>query len=483
MAAHIRHIDRCAIFAVVLSALLLCVGRSGASAQDADSVARTANEYLTTRTAMGDFSGAVLIVRDGRILLRKGYGYADIEKLIPYTPETRHEVASISKMFTAAAVLKLRDSHKLELDDPVCRYLSSCPTAWKPILIRHLIGHTSGIPDYEGKLELGSAKYLEFMQRPDASRRIVEDAKLLPLDFAPGTQFNYSNTAYILLSVIVEKVGQMPFSDFVERELLRPAGMAHSGVIDSRHLPPHLARGYTHDDLGWEKTLSGVILTAGQMRRLPQLSLTSPEGDAFLYSTVDDLYRWSQVMDGERPSMLSLGDIREILTPNQFGYGFGWFVGKGFDETRYRHNGALPGYWSDFIKFPDRKVTIIIFANVPGKLSSIARDLSGMVLGKPFDMPVRGKVVAPPAESLARLEGRFRWPDGKLLTVTNKPGGLTAVLEGRFGAVLVPLSDTKFYFPLGDGTASFILGREGRAESVNIHYSGEDHVAVRIDQQ
>ena len=172
------------------------------------------------------------------------------------------------------------------------------------------------------------------------------------------------------------------------QKTLLPAGMKDSGVIDSRRLPSRLALGYTHGDLGWQKTISGFRLSDGTEKRVPQLALTSPEGDAFLYTTVDDLYKWSQVMDGSKPGVLTKDEIREITTPNKFGYGFGSFVGKGFDEKRYRHTGELPGYWTDFIKFPDKALTIIVVSNVPSRLSSIVRDVSLMLLGKPYDMPV-----------------------------------------------------------------------------------------------
>ena len=282
-----------------------------------------------------------------------------------------------------------------------------------------------------------------------------------------------------MLSYIIQKAAGRPFAEYVESEILKPARMTNSGVIDSTKLPANLAGGYTQDDLGWEKTLAGVSLTDGHLKRLPQLALTSPEGDAWLYSTVDDLYRWSEVMDGKNERLLTSADIKEILTPNADGYGYGWFVGTGFDRRRYRHNGALPGYLTDFIKFPDDKVTIIIFSNMRTRLSAIARDLSAIVLGTPYDMPVRGNVIKLTPEQTATLVGEYKMADGKILTVTNEPDYLTAKLQDRFTAGLIPLSPTEFYFPLGDGRAIFSLDTEGKPVKVNLRYSGEDHVAVR----
>jgi CubicO group peptidase (beta-lactamase class C family) len=257
--------------------------------QSAD-IASTVDRYLSTRAEMGSFSGAALIARDGKVLFRKGYGFADVEKRIPYTPDTQHEVASISKMFTAMAALKLRNEGKLKLEDPICKYIDRCPDAWKPVTIAHLIHHTSGIPDYEEKLEIGSSKYMAFMTRPDASRLILDSARTQPLDFKPGEKFHYSNTAYNVLSEIIQRASGMSFEDYVTKTLIVPARMTHSGVISGKTKPSRLAIGYTHNGLPWDKMLGGVALTDGHLVRVANLSLAQPSGDGWMYSPLDDLY-------------------------------------------------------------------------------------------------------------------------------------------------------------------------------------------------
>jgi CubicO group peptidase (beta-lactamase class C family) len=444
------------------------------------SVADSLDRYLSARTELGRFSGAVLVAKGDRILFRKGYGFADVARGTPYTPETRHAVASITKMFTSMAALKLRDTGKLKLDDSVCAHLTGCPAAWKPVTVQHLMRHTSGIPDYEDPLELGSEKYLSVMTRGGTSRRLVEEARKKPLDFPPGTKFRYSNTGYLVLAAVVENASGVPFNDFVTRTLLRPAGMARAGLFDGTSVPEGLATGYTHAELGWAKLLAGTPLTAGHLAARPRLPLTPPAGDAGLYATVDDLLAWSRAMDGG--ALVPKGEADEVFAPGLENYGYGWFSGEGFRRRRYRHNGALPGYTSDFVKFPDEGITLVVFCNVDrARLSAIVRDASAIVLGEPWDMPVSGAVAALSAEDYVRLEGVYAMADGRKLTVTKKPDLLTAELEGRYAAGLIPLSPTRFYFPLGDGTATFTLGEDGRALSVNVRYSAEDHVARRAD--
>lgn len=462
--------------------LILLVWTALPSPAQANDIAALADQYLSKRSEMGNFSGAVLIARGGKVVLRKGYGYANVEDRVPYTPETRHEVASISKMFTSMAALKLRDRGNLRLEDSICKYLEDCPETWKPVTVQHLMRNASGIPDYEEPLGLGSEKYFELMTRPEATATIFENAKKLPLDFKPGEKLSYSNTGYIVLSHVVQKAAGQPFAEFMTNGILKPAGMKSSGVLGFGAPPKNLAHGYTYGDIGWEKTLAGAPLTAGHLKRQPQLPLTPPAGDGGLYSTVEDLYRWSLIMDGSR--FVSKQEAAEVFTPGLGDYGYGWFIDAELDRRRMNHTGSLPGYTSVFTKFPDDRVTIIIFSNLDrARMRSINRDVTAMVLGKPFDMPVSGKVIKLAVEQIARLEGDYKTTDGKLLKVRNEPDFLTAELEGRYTAGLIPLSPTEFYFPLADGKAIFTLDDNGRATKVNMRYNGEDHIATRIDQQ
>jgi hypothetical protein len=294
----------------------------------------------------------------------------------------------------------------------------------------------------------------------------------------PGTRFHYSNTGYVVLGRVVERAAGRPFAEFVTRELLRPAGMTHSGMFDGGPGPASLARGYTHADLGWSKVLGGVSLSDGQLQPVPHLPLAPPAGDAGIYSTVDDLHRWSRAMDGG--ALVPAAEAAEVFTPALENYGYGWFVDQGFGRTRYRHNGILPGHVSDLIKFPDDSLTIVLLCDLDrARLDRVARDLTAIVLGTPYDPPVRGVVVTLAREQVAALEGSYRMADGSRLTVSQGSELLTAKLEGRYTAGLIPLSATECYFPLGDGRAIFTLGADGHATSVNMRYGGEDHVAER----
>ena len=444
-----------------------------------DPVAATLDRYLTTRTEMGQWSGAVVVSRGGHEILRRGYGFADVARAIPFRPDTQVPVASISKMFTALVALTLRDAGKLALDDSICRFVDDCPDAWRPVTLEHLVHHRSGIPDYEERLEIASDAYFELMTRPGAPARIVAQARTEPLQFVPGERFSYSNTGYVLLAMALEKASGMPFPRLVTETVLRPAGMKDSSARGEGPSPPRLAVGYTSGDVGWAALLRGVSLTAGHLRPVPALALEGPQGDAWLTSTVDDLLRFSTLLEGS--ALVPAPLAAEIASADADGYGAGWFVDRGFDRRRMHHNGILPGYVSDFIRFPDDRITIALVSNLDrARLSRIARDVSAIVLGQPFDMPVRGDVVTLTAEEQTRLTGDYRTAEGMTLNVRVEPDYLTAELKGHYTAGLIPMSATEMYFPLADGRAIFELGADGRAVQVNMRYSGEDHVATRV---
>jgi CubicO group peptidase (beta-lactamase class C family) len=422
----------------------------------------TLDRYFDARTELGQWSGAALVAVGDRVILRRADGYADVEHRIAYRPDTAQPVASISKMFTALTALKLRDRGALSLDDSVCKYLDDCPEAWRPVTIAHLIHHRSGIPDYEERLEIGSDAYMALMTRPDAPAKILAAAKTRPLDFAPGTKFHYSNTGYVVLAHALEKASGEHFATLVSEAVLEPAGMAHSGRAGTV--------GYTYGDLGWAKLLHGVSLTDGHLRAVPSLTLTGPQGDAWLSTTVDDLLAFSRHME---TSPLAA----EIATAED-GYGAGWTVDRAFDRRRMHHNGIVPGFVSDFIRFPDDRITIVLLSNVDRvRLSRIARDVSAIVLGQPYDLPVRGDVVELAPEQFGALAGTYRLDDGRTLEIRKDPDLLAAELKGQFTAGLIPLSPTEFYVPLADGRAIFTMGGDGRATSVNLRFNGTDQIA------
>jgi D-alanyl-D-alanine carboxypeptidase len=341
-----------ALRAFVLAGLLVCYGLSVRAASSHP--IQIIDTRVSSLTSAGKFSGALLLARDGVVLLRQGYGFANLAQQIPFTPETRHHVASISKMFTAMSVLKLRDQRRLKLHDSICSYLEDCPKIWRTIEIQHLIHHTSGISDYEEKLGLYSSAYLEFMTDENATATILLEARKQNLEFRPGTRFRYSNTGYVLLSSIVETVFGKPFNRAVHDLVLEPSGLKNTDMYEP---------GMTGISSGYTK----------HWKPIPELALTPPAGDAALVSTLDDLYRWSQIMDAR--------GFAEVFKAGLGGYAMGWFVDRRFDQKRYVHTGELPGYRTVMVKYPSKNMTILLFSNQDAApMESLTREISELLL-------------------------------------------------------------------------------------------------------
>jgi CubicO group peptidase (beta-lactamase class C family) len=445
-----------------------------------DELSTKIDQYLGARTSLGQFSGVALVATKEGVVFQKAYGYANLELRVPNTPETTFEIASLSKAFTAAAVLLLRDDGKLELDDTVCRFIERCPETWKAITVRQLLHHTSGIPDYESALELGSAKYGDAMAVSDAPRRFLDEARTKPLDFAPGSKFNYSNTGYLLLGYVIEKASGQSYEDFLRGRIFTPLSLASTGVIDRRRIQKNRADGYTGlDDLPIEKIVAGSPLLGGPFSRALYTRLPSPEGDASVYSDAADLYRWVTALDEGK--LLSAASRAEMMTPQLGGYGTGWFTAKRFERTLRTHTGDLPGFVSGIDRYTDGELTVILLCNLDtGRIGRTSQDIERMAFHLPYDVPRSHTIIAPPPGSAASLTGKYKLDDGRIVTVSEGKRWLEASLPNEYTAGLLPEGPRQFYMPLGEGTFRFSDERK-HALTLTMHYNGKDLVGRRME--
>ncbi len=263
--------------------LVLCLvapltAASASSAVVSGPTGENLDQYLSRLEALG-FSGAVLVAKDGKVVLHKGYGLADREKKTPYTPETVFDVGSITKQFTAAAILKLDMAGKLQVTDLISKYFDGVPADKQGITLHHLLTHSSGLED-------GFGGDYEEMPRDV----LVQKAFASKLLWAPGTRYRYSNAGYSLLGAIVEKVSGKPYETFLHEQLFKPAGMEKTGYRIPKWKPEELAHGYQGDE-PWGTPLDHAWAPEG-----PWWNLRANGG---ILSTVGDLYKWHQVLEGE----------------------------------------------------------------------------------------------------------------------------------------------------------------------------------------
>ncbi len=324
--------------------LLLVLGVSmGGNVMAADGAA--AIDALM-RAYDGDVPGAsVLVIHDGQSLLRRGYGLADLEAGIAATPRTNYRLASVSKQFTAAAILLLAQDGALSIDDPVRRWLPGLPPAADAITLRHLLGHTSGLVDYEDVM-------------PDDVRGQLRDADVLRLlegqdrtHFAPGSDYRYSNSGYALLALIVGAASGMDFATFLRERIFLPLGMrdtyAHQQGVDT---VPHRAYGYSGID--------------GRWRRTDQSPTSAVLGDGGIYSSIDDLAKWDAALYDDRllsaaSRALAFSPATATPEPDVPHYGFGWRI----NGDALWHSGESIGFRNVIIRWPKERLTVIVLSN------------------------------------------------------------------------------------------------------------------------
>jgi CubicO group peptidase (beta-lactamase class C family) len=304
-------------------------------------------EIETTLNRLVDaelFSGAVLIARDGEILLSKGYGLADREWDIANIPQSKFRIASISKQFTAIAILMLQEQGKLTVDDKVCQYIEACPDAWQDITLRHLLMHTSGIPDFD------------FVNNPvqqTTVAKLIDSFRALPLRFPPGEGWNYTNSGYVLLGYVIEQVSGSNYRSFLNDTIFKPLGMNDTGYDSYNALLKYRTTGYSNPHTRANYIDASKLFAAGG-----------------LYSTVSDLYLWEQVLfNGEIVSMeTSEAALKNGAdtggSPEGDMYSYGLFIGEMSGQPFMGHGGWIPGYFSFMAYFPDDKITIIVLSNL-----------------------------------------------------------------------------------------------------------------------
>lgn len=434
----------------ILSAVIAAAMIAATPAQAAPKLDRQMATYLQARVDLGQFNGVVLVIKGDKVVFQKAYGWANVEQRVPNRMDTRFAVASITKQFTAAAILQLRDSGRLRLEDSICQYFEGCPDAWKPVTLKTLLNHTSGVPDYEEPLELFSAEYTSFISRPDNIDRILKDAVGKPLDFEPGSKWHYSNTGYILLSRVISKVSGETYERYIEDQILAPAGMSMSSIDDGLYVPG-AAQGYH----GRDGVPLNTILAGMPFQELPLMprgpgDLSGDHGDASLWTTAGDLAKWVRAL--EAGEVVGPASLREMKDGGQFGYGYGLESIEASGRRRIRHTGGVNGFVSVVQWYPDQDITLVVLSNYIGsRNSSIVRDLTSMLFGTPYDIPRPQIVIDPDPDGYPELWGDYVF-DGSPATVKWDGEMLLLEVPGRFTAGLLPKADGTFYAPFLEGT-------------------------------
>ena len=414
---------------------------------------------LRALSRQGGFSGTALVARDGRVLLSKGYGPANREWKIANTPWTKFRVGSITKQFTAAAILLLQERGQLNVQDPIGKYLADCPEAWKGVTIHHLLSHTSGIPD---QVIISDPKQ---RTAPPNLDDMAAHGKDIPLLFPPGEKWAYSNAGYILLGYLIEKLSGQRYGQFLQENIFTPLGMTSTGYDDGRAVIGGRAAGYVRKGI--------TLLNTGY---------TNPDvahAAGALYSTTEDLYRWEQALFGGK--VLSPASLQAMTTEVAGGYGYGQSIGTQFKHTVISHIGRINGYVSYLGYFPAERVTIILLLNYDIGLVAIenlSRDVAAICLGEPYQPPT-ATVIAVDPHLFDAYAGTYELSPDYRITVTRKGDCLFVQAPGQPETELFPTAPGAFFIKGIDTRISFTKDARGQITGMTLWQNG-NHTAQKL---
>lgn len=412
------------IFGLMVVMLLLVSASAAQTAASQDLAARV-DEYLNDLAKQNRFSGSVLIARDGRVLVSKGYGMANYEEDVPNTTQTKFRLGSITKQFTAMAVMMLQERGKLSVQDAVCKYVAECPPAWQPITIHHLLTHTSGIWNFTSAPE-----YRKTMTLPSPVADTIARFKDKPLEFAPGERFNYSNSGYVLLGYVIEKASGQSYETFLRENIFEPLKMTNTGYDRPDMILKHRASGYT--------------VWTGKLLNAPFLDMTIPFSAGALYSTAEDLYLWDQALYTEK--LVKQKTLDAIFTPFKDNYGYGFSIEKRFGLKNISHGGGINGFTTFISRFPEEKATVIVLGNLEGvSTGQVASRLTRLALADKIAMPPSVKV---DPSILQSYVGRYQLPlnvANIVFDVTVENGTLFIKPSGQYRIEMAAVSPVEFF--------------------------------------
>jgi CubicO group peptidase (beta-lactamase class C family) len=435
----------------------------------------------------------VLVVQDGRVVHKKGYGLADIAANIPITPNTAFDLGSISKPFTAMAIMMLADRGDLRYGDPLSRFFPEFPSYARKITIWHLLHHTHGFPDYEG-LFVKSGVIDKDYPRPSKGKEegfepTIRDALRLlaqqkALRFAPGDKYEYGGSGYVLLALIIEKVSGKPYRRFLRENIFQPLGMNRTLVYDeTRPKVENKAVSYARVGEGYKD--------------IDYTPLNLIYGDGNVNSTVEDLYKWDQALYTER--LLRAETLEQAFTPGrlndgtEIGYGSGWLVKHSPGLRRIAHGGSWVGFRSLLVRYPDQRFTVIVLSNfAEADRETLAYKIARIYLADQIVLP---RLVKVEPEVLRKYVGRYlscewvpvgatdcgdRFDPGAYFDVTLERGALWVKPWNREKVRLMPESEAKFFVD-GVEDARFTFNENVRGDVIGFtRWQFVEQVAQRV---
>lgn len=404
--------------------------------------------------AQRQFMGSVLAARDGEVIFEKSYGSADLEWDVPNTSTTKFRIGSVTKQFTAASILLLEERGKLKTDDLVKKYMPDAPTAWDKITIYHVLTHTSGIPSFTSFPDYNSTKTVA-----SPVEKTLQRFHDKPLDFQPGEKWSYSNSGYILLGYLIEKISGQSYEKFLQDNIFTPLGMNDSGYDSHAAVIAHRASGYT---------------PRGDTRvNADYIDMTIPFSAGGLYSTTGDLLRWEQGLFGGK--VLSADSLKKMTTPFLHDYACGLGVRVVGVRKVIDHGGGIEGFNTHLAYYPEDKLVIVVLSNLNGAAPApIASNLGAVAHGDKVVLPSERKEVSIPRSILESYVGTYELRPGFDLKVTLEDGQLMTQATRQPKVPIFAESETKFFLKVLDAQIVFVKNEQGAVTHLILFQNGQE---------
>ena len=417
----------------------LLVSICAISTSIAQSLEQRIDALVSAQYPVNEPGANVLVAKNGKVMYRKAFGKANLELDVPMQPDNVFQIGSITKQFTAVAILMLEEEGKLSVTDKLSTYISDYPKG-DQVTIHQLLNHTSGIKSYTSV-----PSFMEMVRTDMTPLELIGKFRDIDYDFEPGEKWLYNNSAYIILGYIIEEVSGMSYEDFIEQKLFEPTGMTHSLYGSLTELIPNRASGYQANGSGF--------------RNADYLSLSLPYAAGSIMSTVDDLLLWEQAI--RKNHLISSGSKNKAFTPGRLNngdaldYGYGWFVGNIQGSETIEHGGGIFGYTTMGIYVPSEDIYAVVLTNRNDKApSDLTVKIVAEVLGKSYDI----KPVSLTNSQLEKWVGSYAFEDDAIRFISLDKGTLFSQRKGSDKRPLIPISENEFAFE--DGLVHIRFGRD-----------------------
>lgn len=437
---------------LVISLLTLSAGAQSLSAKQ---MTADFDKILTDQFKPDGTGCAALVAKDGQVIYRKAFGLADLELNVPMKPEMVFRIGSITKQFTAIAILQLMEQGKLSLQDEITKYIPDYPMHGHSITIEHLLTHTSGIKSYTNV-----PMFREMIRTDLKPEEIIEKNKALPMEFAPGKKWNYNNSGYIMLGYIIEKVTGKTYPEYLQENFFTPLGMTSSYYGDNTRIIKNRASGYQPGE-------GGTV-------NADYLSMTLPYAAGSIMSTVDDLYKWNRALHSYRlvkKETLDMAHTSYKLTDGKpVGYGYGWSLSELQGSRSIEHGGGINGYLSYAIYLPEEDVFVALLSNSNGQAPEFsALRMAAIAIGK----PLKTAEINLDEAAMKEYQGIYVNEAGMEARIVFNEGKLSAVRPKGSRRIMIPVEKDMFLIESSFTSLKFIRDTSGKIIKVSFDDRGD----------